>query len=104
MNSIIVDLTNVSSSEQTELIEFLNNSSGKDVVLDGEDLTLQKLKALLGEGVSLLEEIINLLPRKGELPSTCQKMQLLNSLMEFTYSINGLEASDLIPTHELETE
>lgn len=52
-----------------------------------------KLTSLLAE----MEEVLTLMPKKGDTPATCQRMNLSNFLGGVDMCINGIELEDFTP-------
>jgi len=67
---------------------------------------IQKRKLWLRKMDKLMDEmklVINELPLKGNTPNTCQRMQLLNDLLQISYSVNGTALIDFIENEDDET-
>ena len=59
-------------------------------------MKLENLQLLLEEKVEEIITIINEnIPQKGDKCCDCQKMTMLQSLNNFSYTVNGLEKGDL---------
>ncbi len=59
----------------------------------------EQLSAIKNHAAFLIEEmddLISMLPSKGDVESECQRLCLLNRLGELEHAFNGLEESDLI--------
>lgn len=69
------------------LIESLQEANTPD---------LKIFKERLGNLVVEIESLIETMPNKGDTSSDSQKVNMLNKLREFEYTINGLELEDLI--------
>ncbi len=45
--------------------------------------------------IESLEDLVHNLPQKGDRPSECRRLTLLQALYEFHYAVNGTEQQDL---------
>lgn len=70
-----------------KLIESIQESNTPDLKIFKE-----RLADLVGE----IESLIETMPYKGDTASDSQKVDMLNKLREFEYTVNGLELEDLI--------
>ena len=96
MNKIILDIENCSIEEYRDVLLCLDKSSIGFTKLTTNGTNLSELKNCFDNIIELAEELIHKLPEKGLKCSDCQRMCLQNSILEFSYLVNGIEESDLL--------
>lgn len=62
---------------------------------DLKPITIEAYKELFESKLEFIENLIHLLPQKGDTTKECQRLQLQVSFNELYYSLNGTEQSDM---------
>jgi len=95
MKKIIINPHNCSRKEYKTLITYLNNDCWDFYQLNNNTKKLKKLKAAFLGIIDLAEDIIHQMPHKGDKCSDSQRICLQQAINEFSYTVNGIEKSDL---------
>lgn len=103
MNKIVINPHNCSREEYNELLEYLEEKCWDFFKLKKNTNKAETIKDTFGKIIDLAEDVIEVIPQKGNTSSDCQKINLQRALNEFSYVVNGIETGDLISDSEIES-
>jgi hypothetical protein len=69
---------------------FNNEKTAEQILFEQ---TKDKLQTLVYE----MQDILKLMPQKGNSDHDCQKINILNNLIKLEHCINGIDETDFIP-------
>ena len=77
--------------------EKLENIFSKPTKKTAQQRQFEQVQDKLRSQLAEMEEILKLMPKKGDRPSTCQRTEISNILGGLDHCINGIELEDFTP-------
>jgi len=100
MNKIIINPHHCSKEEYAELKEYLNNKAWDYKEIKTDKDKVGEFKNTLHGIIGLFEDLVHLMPQKGDISEDCQRTGILYAVSQLSATVNGIEPEDMIPLKE----